>query len=139
MKHPLHPALVHFPVACWSLATACDLASVLWSGVHWQLAGVLMAIGTLVATVAMAVGLIELPDLEPGSAPSRDARRHMLLAACAWSCYAGSLLLRVEGGALVRPGPLAIALGSLGFMALCGAGWMGGKLVYVHGIGVRRG
>ena len=26
MRHPLHPALVHFPIACWSLATAADLA-----------------------------------------------------------------------------------------------------------------
>ncbi|WP_343251093.1 DUF2231 domain-containing protein, partial [Pseudoxanthomonas sp. KAs_5_3] len=25
MRHPLHPALVHFPIACWSLATAGDL------------------------------------------------------------------------------------------------------------------
>ncbi len=139
MKHPLHPALVHFPVACWSLATACDLAAVQWSGISWQLPGVLMTIGLLVATVAMVAGLVELPDLEPGSAPSRDARRHMFLAASAWSCYAASLLLRFEAGALVRPGPLAIVFSVAGFIALSGAGWMGGKLVYVHGIGVRRG
>ena len=30
MSHPLHPALVHFPIACWSLATVTDLASLYW-------------------------------------------------------------------------------------------------------------
>ncbi|MGO4223447.1 DUF2231 domain-containing protein [Lysobacter sp. TAF61] len=138
MKHPLHPALVHFPVACWSLATAADTVGLFRAASYWQLSGLLLAIGTLVATVAMAAGLAELPDLEPGSTPSRDARRHMLLAATAWSCYAASLFLRIEEGALTRPGALAIGLGVLGFLSLCGAGWMGGRLVYEHGIGVRK-
>ncbi|HEY5849908.1 MAG TPA: DUF2231 domain-containing protein [Lysobacter sp.] len=138
MKHPLHPALVHFPVACWSLASGSDLVGMLWIASAWQLSSVLMAIGTLVATVAMAAGLVELPDLEPGSAAARDARRHMLLASAAWSCYAASLLMRIQADAPARPGWLTIALGLAGFVALCGAGWMGGKLVYVHGIGVRR-
>ncbi|HEY5802650.1 MAG TPA: DUF2231 domain-containing protein [Lysobacter sp.] len=138
MKHPLHPALVHFPVACWSLASGSDLVGMLWIPSAWQLASVLMAIGTLVATVAMAAGLAELPDLEPGTAVARDARHHMLFASAAWSCYAASLLMRIQVETWAHPGPLAIGLGLAGFAALCGAGWMGGKLVYLHGIGVRR-
>jgi uncharacterized membrane protein len=62
----------------------------------------------------------------------------MLLASAAWSCYAASLLMRIQADAPARPGLLTIALGLAGFVALCGTGWMGGKLVYVHGIGVRR-
>ena len=40
MKHPLHPALVHFPIACWSLATLADIAgqwSTRWSFWEWSL------------------------------------------------------------------------------------------------------
>src|SRR3546814_14287794 len=52
-RHPLHPALVHFPVACWSLATIADVAS-LWLGQPaWWLAGVLLVIGTIAALAAM--------------------------------------------------------------------------------------
>jgi uncharacterized membrane protein len=31
MRHPLHPAIVHFPVACWSLTVITDFAG-LWLG-----------------------------------------------------------------------------------------------------------
>ena len=34
-RHPLHPALVHFPVACWSLGVAVDAASFVPSVAIW--------------------------------------------------------------------------------------------------------
>jgi uncharacterized membrane protein len=134
-RHPLHPAVVHFPVACWSLATFADLAS-LWLGrPAWWLAGVLLAIGTLTALAAMATGLIEFVRIEAGSPALRDANRHMLLVMAAWLLYAGSLFLRLRGATLIAPGWPALGTGIAGFLCLCAAGWMGGKLVYQHGIG----
>jgi uncharacterized membrane protein len=35
-----------------------------------------------------------------------------------------------------RPDAIGIAVGAAGFIALCLTGWVGGKLVYVHGVGV---
>ena len=35
----------------------------------------------------------------------------------------------------VAPGTAALALGIAGFAALAATGWLGGKLVYVHGVG----
>ena len=138
MKHPLHPALVHFPVACWSLATLGDLASLQFGEPAWRFAGISMAIGTLAAIAAMLAGLVEFAKIGEGSAAMPDAQRHMLLAMAAWCCYAASLVLRMDGVALARPGLLPLALGMLGFIVLAAAGWQGGKLVYVHGVGVRR-
>lgn len=138
MTHPLHPALVHFPVACWSLATLADIAS-LWLGQPaWWLAGVLMAIGTLVALAAMAAGLVELVKIDEASPALRVAHWHMLAAMAAWLAYAASLFLRLDGMALAAPGPLAIGLGVVGFACLAVAGVLGGTLVYRHGVGVRR-
>lgn len=135
MRHPLHPAVVHFPVACWSLATAADLAS-LWLGQPaWWLAGVLMAIGTLAGLVAMAAGLFEFARIEEGSPALADANRHMMLAMAAWVLYAASLLLRLHGTTLSAPGWPALATSVAGFLCLGGAGWFGGKLVYQHRIG----
>jgi uncharacterized membrane protein len=134
-RHPLHPAMVHFPVACWSLATLADLAS-LWLGQPaWWLAGVLLAIGTLLALAAMATGLLEFVRIEAGSPALRDASRHMMLAMAAWILYAASLFLRLHGSVLIAPAWLALATSLAGFLCLVATGWMGGRLVYTHRLG----
>jgi uncharacterized membrane protein len=137
VKHPLHPALVHFPIACWSLATLGDLASLQFGAPAWRFAGIAMAVGTLTALAAMLAGLLEFARIDDDSPALGDANRHMQLALAAWSCYAVSLVLRLDGIALTQPGPLAISLGALGFVLLAATGWHGGKLVYTHGIGVQ--
>ena len=137
-RHPLHPALVHFPVACWSLATIADLASP-WLGrpAGW-LAGVLLAIGTIAALSAMGAGLFEFARIAGDSPALAVARRHMLLAMAAWVFYAASLLLRLEGMNLVAPAWPALATSVAGFLCLAAAGWLGGKLVYRYGVGGSR-
>ena len=134
-RHPLHPALVHFPVACWSLATIADLASPWLGQPAWWLAGVLLAIGTVAALAAMGAGLLEFARIAEDSPALADARRHMLLAMTAWVLYAASLLLRLQGTTLVAPAWPALATSVAGFLCLAATGWLGGKLVYQHRIG----
>lgn len=134
-RHPLHPALVHFPVACWSLATIADLASPWLGQPAWWLAGVLLAIGTVAALAAMLAGLYEFARIPEGSPALADAHRHMLLAMTAWVLYAASLLLRLQGTTLVAPPWPALAASVAGFLCLGATGWLGGKLVYQHRIG----
>ncbi|HJW47255.1 MAG TPA: DUF2231 domain-containing protein [Lysobacter sp.] len=138
MNHPLHPALVHFPIACWSLATAADAVSLFWGEPAWKFAGLLLAIGTVAAIATMLAGFVELMKVDADSPAMRVANRHMLLAVIAWSCYAASLFLRLEGTTLREPGPVALGLSALGFAALCVTGWLGGTLVYEHGVGTRK-
>jgi uncharacterized membrane protein len=138
MNHPLHPALVHFPIACWSLATAADLASLFWGEPAWRFAGVLLAIGTVAGVAAMVAGFVELVKIDSDSPMMRDVNRHMLLTMVAWTCYATSLFLRLEGTRLAKPDAIEFGLSAIGFIALCVAGWLGGKLVYVHGLGARK-
>jgi uncharacterized membrane protein len=139
VKHPLHPALVHFPVATWSLASIGDVAGLAWQWSPLQpFAGACMAIGVLAALAAMATGFMDFLKLPLDSPVARDARRHALSVGIAWTCYFTSLLLRLDGSTLIAPGMAAIALSAAGFIALCIGGWMGGKLVYVHGANVHR-
>ena len=135
MRHPLHPALVHFPVACWSLATAGELTSLFLGQPAWWLAGVLMTIGLACAIPAMLAGFFELLRIAADSPAMADANRHMVMVMAAFSSYAGSLLLRLDGMTLQAPGVWAIGLSLFGFGCLSVAGWLGGKLVYVHRIG----
>ncbi len=137
MAHPLHPALVHFPVACWSLATLGDLASLAWGEQRlWLVSGVLLVAGLVAALAAMAAGLFELRKIADDSPAMQVANRHMYLVGAAWALYALSLFLRVSGTALVRPDGAAVGLSLLGFLLLLAAGWLGGTLVYGYGIGV---
>lgn len=139
MSHPLHPALVHFPIACWSLATTADLASLWWGEPAWRLAGVLLVVGTLTALAAMATGFIELLKVDAQHPATGDLNRHMLLVMTTWCLYAASLFLRLQGTSPSAPGKIALGLSVAGFAVLAVAGWFGGKLVYAHGVGVDRG
>lgn len=136
MKHPLHPVLVHFPIACWSLATLVDIAG-LWTTRWplWQWSAGMLAIGCASGLAAAGAGLMALLKLSPEHPATVVANRHMVAALTAWSLYAGSLFLRIKG---MQPAPadsMALALSGLGFLALVATGWLGGQLVYVHGVG----
>ncbi|OJY63519.1 MAG: hypothetical protein BGP16_01110 [Sphingobium sp. 66-54] len=134
MRHPLHPALVHFPVACWSLAVAADFAG-LWLGeAAWQWSGGLLATGCAMALVAMAAGLIELARVPEGAA-MRDAYWHMGAMLAALTLFATRLLLRLDHLQPLPPDGLSLLLDAGGFLSLAAGGWFGGRLVYGHGVG----
>lgn len=135
MKHPLHPALVHFPIACWSLATIADGASLRYGAPAWQFAAALMAIGVVTSLGAMAAGLLDYVKLGDSHPAEADVHRHLGWALAAFSCYTASLFLRMQGVEPIAPGAMALALSGLGFGCLGVAGWLGGKLVYTHRLG----
>jgi uncharacterized membrane protein len=138
MRHPLHPAIVHFPVACWSLAVAADFAALRFGAVAWGWSGGLLAVGCAMALAAMAAGLLELPRVPEGAA-MRDAYWHMGAMLVALTLFATRLLLRWDHNQLLAPDTISLLLDASGFLALAVGGWMGGRLVYDHGVGRRPG
>ncbi|MBS0200631.1 MAG: DUF2231 domain-containing protein [Proteobacteria bacterium] len=136
-RHPLHPALVHFPVACWSLATFADIASLHFGERSWWMAGMLLLVGSLMALPAMLAGLYEMTRILADSPAIKAVYVHMAAMLGAFSLYLASLLLRAEQFQLHRPGNASLVLDIAGFLALAVGGWCGGKLVYHHGIGTR--
>lgn len=134
MRHPLHPALVHFPVACWSLAVAADFASLHFGAAAWAWSGGLLAVGCAMAVVAMLAGLLELARVPEGVA-MRDAYLHMSAMLVALLLFATSLLLRLDHLKPLAPNIASLLLDTGGFLALAVGGWLGGKLVYGHGVG----
>ena len=138
MRHPLHPMLVHFPVACWSLGTLGDFASLHFGEPAWFLSGSLIAIGVVMALAAMAAGMIELTQVPDGGSAMRDAYLHMGLMLLAFGLYLTSALLRIDEARLGAPGVIALVTSASGFLALMAGGYMGGRLVYGHGIGSGR-
>ncbi|MGY0799259.1 DUF2231 domain-containing protein [Lysobacter sp. A286] len=137
MRHPLHPALVHFPVACWSLAVVADFAS-LWLGESaWRWSGGLLAVGCTMALAAMVAGMLELSRVPEGAA-MRDAWLHMAAMLIAFSLFAVRLVLRLDQLQPLAPDTVSLLLDAGGFLALVIGGWFGGRLVYGHGVGADR-
>lgn len=135
-RHPLHPALVHFPIACWSLAVAADFAGLRFGEAAWRWSGGLLAVGCGMAVVAMLAGLFELSRV-PEGAVMRVAYWHMGVMLAATTLFSTRLLLRLEGSHPVQPNTISLLLDVSGFISLAIGGWLGAKLVYQHGIGRR--
>src|SRR6185369_5659682 len=135
--HPLHPAIVHFPVALLLSASAADLALLagLTSDVH--IGSVLLAGGLVIGLVAMGAGLFDFTKLEASVVP--HAVRHMAVMGIAWLGYAVALYLRREtlsGGTGLSS--LSIVLSVASALLLSVGGFLGGRLVYTFGAGVVR-
>lgn len=135
LGHPVHPALVHFPIALLLSATIADLA---WLGgvtTNTHFAAISMAAGLVGGLVAMGAGLVDLLRLDERLVP--HATRHMVVLIFAWLGYAVALYLRKD--TLVASAPLAsaeIAVSIVSATALTFGGWLGGRLVYTFGANV---
>jgi uncharacterized membrane protein len=135
MRHPVHPALVHFPIACWVLALPCDLAAWLeWF--PWSRPAYLLILGgVLLALPAMLAGMLDFKRVEDDEAALPLAYRHVTLIACAWLAYLTSLMLRLDSFT-TPPGLAAVLATATGFVFLIVGAWHGAELVYGHGVGV---
>ena len=133
--HPLHPMMVHFPIALWSLATACDGLTLFGVGQAWPIAWLCTIAGLAFAIPAMVAGMIDFASIKEEAVPM--AMRHMGIMGTAWLVYLASLLMRSDGlASLAAPVPLAMAAGLVGFLLLAAGAWHGGQLVYRLGVGV---
>ena len=135
--HPIHPALVHFPLALWSTTWAWDMLG-MWtaSQIWWHTGFWCLVAGTVVAVPAAITGVVELAALEKGHPAEDIAMQHMLLMSTAFAAYLAALLVR--GGPAAPEGwrvYAALGLSTGGLVLLALGGWYGGRMVYEHGVG----
>lgn len=135
--HPLHPALVHFPIGLW-------LAAVLWDLVAWwspqdpllpQLSYWCLALGLAAALPTIATGLAEFFALAPDDPAIGTATAHMMAMVGATALFGASWVLRARTGAAEAPTAWVLSLALVGAAVLTAGGWLGGTLVYRHGVG----
>jgi uncharacterized membrane protein len=136
--HPLHPPFTDATIGMFVLAGG--LAVIGAAGAIKEPAGKAMwlaLIGGLIAAVpAATTGLVDWLFIEWGSARWRTATAHMtamvtavvLFALAAWRQHPGYVHGRVTTGGLV----LSLA----GLAVLTVGGWLGGSVVFVHGMRV---
>ena len=135
-RHPVHPALAHFPVAFWLGASAADvLALRTGSSAWWTVSHYAIAAGVIMGALALCAGLIELWLRSLPPAAVRWATVHASLMSLALLCFMVSLSQR----AAAPPGHTALALSFAGSALVLAGGFCGGTLVYRFGVGVSSG
>lgn len=138
--HALHPAITDFPIALLPLAFLWQLVA-LWQGgdFWWKAAFWTMVAGLAAALLAAITGFLDYLTMEDrkGSA-FRTATNHMLVMLTGVSCFLGSLI--AQGGAEQVSGTRAavtVGFAAAGALLLMLGGWLGGELVFRHGVAVQ--
>ena len=134
-RHPLHPALVTFPIALLVCAVGSDVAFVLLDDQFWARMSLwLLGVGTLMGSVAGATGTVELLAVA-GIRNRAAAWSHFVMAVMLLSVGFVNWFWRLPdpAGAVF---PLGIFLSFLGALLVGLAGWLGGKLVFEDQVGV---
>jgi len=135
LGHPLHPAIVHFPVAAWTSVVVTDsLFVALGAPLWWSVSQWLLIVGVVTALGAMTAGFIDLIALPPGEPAQKRALRHMYFMSSAWTMYAIDLLVRF----VQIPGWAGLAISVIGFLILLAGTHFGAQLVYDYGVGQSR-
>jgi len=136
--HPIHPPLTDATIGTYTFASVAALVEVLGitknaGAVGWWIA----LVAGLVFTVPTALtGLADWLTLEWGSELWKTATSHMIAMVTATLFFA---LAAIFGHGSYTHGNVssgAFILTVIGFLILTVGGWLGGAIVYVHGMRV---
>jgi uncharacterized membrane protein len=137
--HPVHPMLIPFPIGLWAFSLVADVIY-LWRGnpVWRNYIAFYTLLGGIIGAVAAAVpGFIDWLSIKDRNVV-KIANWHARLNVIALLIFAASFFLRTtRGSALVSEGyTIPIALSVLGVILISISGYLGGEMVFVHGVAV---
>lgn len=131
----LHPTLVHYPLSFFPLAVVSDFLGLL-TGRRWLMkaGATMMPIAAASGVVAAAAGLVAQEAVETNQESHDMLVTHRNLNLM---LVASTALLAIARGRREEPSIPYVAAGFLGMAAMSYTAYLGGKMVYDHGVGVR--
>ena len=127
--------LIVFPIGLWIFSLICDL--IYHAGVHnlfWKGVAFYTMLGGLVGALLAAVpGFIDYLSLRERRT-KKIATTHMVLNLAAVALFLFNLGIRYNAGP--ENELLGVILSIVGIVIIGVSGWLGGSLVYVHGVAV---
>jgi len=133
--HPIHPMLVPFPIVCFTGALLTDIAYARTADIMWSnFSAWLLVAGIVMGVLAALAGLIDFISNRRIRA-QKPAWPHLLgnlvvLALALWNNFVHSR------DAWTSVMPTGLILSALTVAVMLVTAWLGGSLVYRHGVGV---
>jgi uncharacterized membrane protein len=134
-KHPIHPMLVPFPIVCFIGTLLTDLAYWRTAEMMWaDFSAWLVTVGVIMGFLAAIAGLVDFLS-----------NRLIRAQAPAWPHFIGNavvlILATINMLVHTRDGwtsvvPWGLILSAVVVLLMLVTGWLGGALVYRHGVGV---
>jgi uncharacterized membrane protein len=136
--HPIHPPLTDFTIGTYTFATVAAILDVTGlvernASYAWWIA---LVVGLCSTALTATTGFIDWIEIEWGSELWKTATAHLTAMLTATALFLAAALVG-HGGythGTVSGGGLALTL--VGFVVLLTGGWLGGAVVFVHGMRV---
>jgi uncharacterized membrane protein len=136
--HPLHPPLTDATIGAYTVAAVLAFFSKIGVSSHatatgWWLA---LLVALVITGLTATTGFVDWLEIECATPLWKTATLHLLTMVTATGVFLGALLWGHKGytHAAVESGPFALTL--IGFGLLTLGGWLGGSIVFVHGMRV---
>jgi uncharacterized membrane protein len=136
--HPIHPPLTDATIGIYTFAAVAGVLSALGVAEEqfahgWWLA---LIVGLITSAVTALTGLLEWMAISPDTPLKRTATTHGLVNLGATGFFALAAIVGHDSYADDAVGGGSLVLTLLGFAVLTLGGWLGGTIVYVHGMRV---
>lgn len=132
-NHPVHPMLIPFPIGLWIFSLVADFIFRAGGNPAWSTVAYYSMAGGIIGAIAAAIpGFLDYLSMDP-SRTKHIASRHMLLNVGALVLFIWNFFLREPGAAI---GAFPFILSIVAVFLILVSGWLGGHMVYVHGMAV---
>jgi uncharacterized membrane protein len=136
--HPLHPPLTDVTIGAYTFATVAAVLHRIGvadtATAHaWWLALVVALCST---ALTAATGFVDWIEIEWGSEPWKTATLHLTAMLTASGVFLAAALVGHGAYAKGNVDTAGLILTLVGFALLTTGGWLGGKVVFVHGMRV---
>ena len=137
--HPIHPMLIPFPIGLWVFSLVADLIY-LWRGNPvWKdfIAFYALLAGIIGAAAAAVFGIIDWLSIKDREV-KKIANWHARLNVIALVVFIASFYLRTASGSQGVSGSyiIPLLLSIMGVLLISVSGYLGGELVFKHGVAV---
>jgi uncharacterized membrane protein len=136
--HPLHPPLTDATIGTYTFATVAAILEVAnlvgdKAAYAWWIA---LVVGLCSTALTATTGLVDWLGIEWGSELWKTATAHLIAMLAATGTFLAAALVGHHGYTQGTVSGAAFALTLVGFVLLTTGGWLGGAVVFVHGMRV---
>jgi uncharacterized membrane protein len=136
--HPLHPPLTDLTIGTYSFATIAavlDVTNLVQrnAAYAWWIA---LVVGLCSTALTATTGFMDWIEIEWGSELWKTATAHLSAMLAATGAFLAAALVGHHGYTQGTISGGALALTLVGFVLLTTGGWLGGAVVFVHGMRV---